>query len=281
MYWLLAALGTAFCFGISNTLFKWGATKNLSKVCIQFFFHAIAFVIVLSVAIIRDDFHPTLITASIGVLIGICNANGNLQMTRAFEKGPASITSTLIAMNAVVVILATAIFFPESIPMLHWFGIALMLGAAMVVQMRPSQQVRIEYGPWLSRCAFALLSVGSVGFLMKVATNEHVDFFNMLVAMYAGGLFFLGVLVRKELPEIAKRRLEIRTGLVVGFTSTIGYTCYLYALKTGPASVVFPVISLNCIVVMIAGLLIFKERLRFHQLLGMVVALCGLVLTKI
>ncbi|MEK1832875.1 hypothetical protein AAAC51_39975 [Priestia megaterium] len=42
----------------------------------------------------------------------------------------------------------------------------------------------------------------------------------------------------------------------------MGYSCYLFALKEGPSSVVYPIISLNCIVVLIGSLIIFKERLK-------------------
>lgn len=281
MLWLMSAFGTALCFGINNSLFKWGATKDLSKVFIQFFFYLVAFLIVLLFTLIQGNLHVSFMAMVYGSLIGILNANGNIQMTRAFEKGPASITSTLIAMNTIVVVLATALFFPESIPMLHWLGVMLMIGAVIVIQYQPNKQIRIDYKPWLLRCLFAILSIGSVGFLLKVASYERVDFLQMLVSMYGGGLIFLGLFARKELMRLAKHKTEMKIASLVGILSTIGYSCYLFALKNGPASVVFPIISLNCIVVMIAGLLIFKERLKSYQLLGMAVALFGLVLTKV
>lgn len=43
MLWFISALGTAVCFGVNNTLFKWGALQHLSKVCIQLFFYWISF----------------------------------------------------------------------------------------------------------------------------------------------------------------------------------------------------------------------------------------------
>jgi drug/metabolite transporter (DMT)-like permease len=279
--WMLCALGTAVCFGANNTLFKWGTMKNLSTVMIQFFFNVFAFLIVLLYGIIAGDVHLNPLAMLVGAVIGVMNANGNLQMTKAFEKGPASVTSTLIAMNSIVVVVATAFFFPESIPLLHWFGVALMLGAAILVQYQRDASGSIDTRAWLLRCVLAVLSIGTVGVLMKVAARLQFDFYNILLSLYGGGGVFLGIHARKELHQIAQRKTEIRLGLVVSVLSTTAYSCYLLALKTGPASLVFPIISLNCLVVMLAGLLIFKEKLRNLQVAGMILALIGLVLTKV
>jgi drug/metabolite transporter (DMT)-like permease len=282
MLWLVSAFGTTLCFGINNTLFKWGTTRNLSKMFLQFIFYAVAFLLVLLVAFLKHDLHPSWSVALYGSLIGILNANGNIQMTRAFEKGPASITSTLIAMNSIIVILATAIFYPEPISLLHWAGILLMIGAAIVVQYQPSRTTqRFAYKPWLLRCGLAIVSIGCVGFVLKMVSYQHVDFFNMLVSMYGGGTVFLAFFVQKDLAHLTEHKTEMKLASIIGIVSTVGYACYLFALQNGPASVVYPVISLNCIVVMFAGLLLFKERLKTYQLFGIVFALCGLVLTKV
>lgn len=279
--WLLAALGTTFCFGINNTLFKWSTTKKLSKTGVQFFFYLIAFLLVMVYGVTFHAFHVSALTAVIGGLIGIFNANGNLEMSKAFERGPASITSTLIATNSIVVVLASALFFPETVPLLHWFGILLMVLAAMVVQYQPDRRKQIHYKSWLFHCAFSLLSIGTVGVLLKLAAALHLNFLDILLTMYGEGLLFLALLMSKQLPQIFHYTGEMKLASVVGFLSIIGYSCYLFALKTGPASIVFPVISLNCLVVMFAGLLLFKERLKIYQWIGTVAALFGLILTKI
>lgn len=56
MLWFISALGTAVCFGVNNTLFKWGALQHLSKVCIQLFFYWISFFILLLFTLIKGSF---------------------------------------------------------------------------------------------------------------------------------------------------------------------------------------------------------------------------------
>ncbi|MGR6337664.1 EamA family transporter [Priestia megaterium] len=140
MLWFISALGTAVCFGVNNTLFKWGALQHLSKVCIQLFFYWISFFILLLFTLIKGSFEFYILPILTGALIGILNANGNIQMSKAFEKGPASITSTIIAMNTVIVVIATSLLFPQSIPLTNWIGIIIIILAACIISINQTKR---------------------------------------------------------------------------------------------------------------------------------------------
>ncbi|WP_318502477.1 EamA family transporter [Bacillus sp. T3] len=75
--------------------------------------------------------------------------------------------------------------------------------------------------------------------------------------------------------------LVMKLGAIVGIISIIGYSSYFFALETGIASVVFPVVSLNCLVVVFVGCVLYKEKLKVYQVVGLFSALVGIVLTKI
>lgn len=275
--WLLAALITAGCFGLNNTIFKWGTSRGLSKINIQFFFYFAAFLIIISTGIASHSLHPNLTSIMLGGIIGILNANGNIQMSRAFEKGPASLTSPLIAANAIFPVLAAGVIFHEQIPYLHWLGILCMMGSAVVIQYTPGTKSNTEYLPWLGRVVFAFFSFGLLGVLMKQSSYLQISSMDMLAAMYGGGSLYLAIWMGRE----RVRLREAKIGALVGILSTVGFSCYFYALKTGVASIVFPVVSLNCLVVVLAGCYLFKEKLKLYQICGICTALLGLVLTKI
>ena len=99
--WVLLAFLTSLCFGINNTIFKISNGKGLSKVHVQFFFYFVAFIMTSSFVLLNGRFHPNWLSLILGSAIGVLNANGNIQMSKAFEKGPASLTSPLIAANAI------------------------------------------------------------------------------------------------------------------------------------------------------------------------------------
>jgi drug/metabolite transporter (DMT)-like permease len=275
--WLLAAVATAICFGTNNSIFKWSTTRHLSKVNIQFFFYLAAFLITMSYGTTTHSFRPSILSVIMGMAIGILNANGNIQMARAFEKGPASLTSPLVAANAIFPVLAAGVIFHESIPLLHWIGIVCMLGSAVIIQYSPNKGGDRNYAPWIIRVALAVISFGLLGILMKGSSYMHIHSLDVLISMYGGGCAYLGAWLGREKVNIR----EVGTGAAVGLLSVIGFSCYYFALQTGIASIVFPVVSLNCLIVMLAGLYLFNERLKLYQVFGIFTALLGLVMTKL
>jgi drug/metabolite transporter (DMT)-like permease len=277
--WLVAALVTTLSFGMNNTIFKWSTGHSLSKVHIQFFFYLVAFMITLGYGISVGELQFNILAMFIGALIGILNANGNIQMSRAFEKGPASLTSPLIGVNTIFPILGAAIIFHEHISLLQWIGIVVILGSAIMIQYSPGKNHGIEYSSWLFRVLLAILSFGILGILMKTTSYLEISSLNTLICMYGGGSVYLGITSLREKENW--QRSEANVGSLVGLVSVIGYSCYFYALQNGTASIIFPIVSLNCLVVILAGCWIFKEKLKPYQLVGIFSALLGIIFTKI
>lgn len=277
--WLAAALVTTLSFGVNNTIFKWSTGHGMSKVHIQFFFYLVAFILTLGYGISMKELHFNLFAVIFGSLIGILNANGNIQMSRAFEKGPASLTSPLIGANAIFPILGAAIIFHEHISLIQWIGIVFILGSALVIQYTPGQKGSTEYGPWLFRVLLAILSFGILGILMKTASYLQINSLHTLICMYGGGSVYLGIISLRKKEKWQRSEADI--GFLVGLVSVIGYSCYFYALQKGTASIIFPIVSLNCLVVIMAGCWLFKEKLKLYQVVGIFSALLGIIFTKI
>lgn len=277
--WIAAALVTTLSFGTNNTIFKWSTSRGLSKVHLQFFFYLMAFLLSLGYGISVGEVRFNIYAIVIGGLIGILNANGNIQMSRAFEKGPASLTSPLIGANTILPILGAAIIFHERISLLHWMGIVFILGAAIMIQYSPGSNRGTEYGPWLYRILLAILSFGILGILMKTTSYLHISSLNTLISMYGVGGIYLGITSMRE--KEVWQQSEAGVGSLVGLISVIGYSCYFYALKIGIASIIFPIVSLNCLVVILAGCWMFKEKLKRYQLIGIFTAILGIIFTKI
>ena len=97
--------------------------------------------------------------------------------------------------------------------------------------------------------------------------------------MYGGGSIYLGITSIREKEHW--QRTEANIGSLVGLISVIGYSCYFYALQERTASIIFPIVSLNCLVVILAGIWLFKEKIKMYQLVGIFSALLGIIFTKI
>ncbi|MCP1146567.1 DMT family transporter [Lysinibacillus endophyticus] len=277
--WIVAALMTMFCFGISNMIFKITSGKGLSKVHLQFTFYLAAFLIMLFYGVVVEFSPFNALTIILGATIGILNANGNIQMSKAFEKGPASITSPLISTNTIIPLLSAALIFHEHITLLQWIGIIVMLSSAAIIQYVPSNNIQIDYKPWLYHILLSIGSFGILGILMKTSSNLHIDSVNILVSMYGGGAVYL--FINSFIIKEKWQRTEFALGTMIGCISVIGYSSYFFALKTGVASIVFPIVSLSCLVVVLGSCLLFKERLKSYQIIGILTAVAGIVLTKI
>lgn len=268
-----------FCFGINNMIFKVTAGKGLSKVHMQFFFYLIAFLLMCGYGIVAGFASFNGLTIVLGAIIGILNANGNIQMSKAFEKGPASLTSPLISTNTVIPILSAALIFHEHITLIQWIGIIVMLASAAVIQYVPGNGVKMNYKPWMYRVLLSVVSFGVLGVLMKTSSHLHIDSINTLVCMYGGGASYL--IINSFIMKEKWQRTELKFGAIIGCFSVVGYSSYFFALNTGVASIVFPIVSLSCLVVVLSSCLLYKERLKLYQVVGVISALVGIVLTKI
>lgn len=279
--WFLGAILTTVCFGVNNAIFKWSTGKGYSKVSLQFFFYITAFILSLVYGLSAGGLKVSLISILLGAAIGILNANGNIQMSKAYEKGPASLTSPIISSNAVFPVLSAGLIFHEHISPMQWGGILIILSSVAAIQYTPSFKGdgKADYYSWIYRIVLAILSFGTLGILMKLASTMSISSISILIAMYGGGsLYLLMVILGQKEPV---RKQEIQTGAIVGLISIAGYSSYFFALKTGVASIVFPLISLNCLIVVFTGCVLFKEKIRAYQLVGVLSALLGIVLIKI
>ncbi|PEA06994.1 EamA family transporter [Bacillus cereus] len=277
--WIVAAVLTMFCFGINNMIFKITSGKGLSKVHMQFFFYLIAFLLMFGYGTVVGFASFNGLTIVLGAVIGILNANGNIQMSKAFEKGPASLTSPLISANTVIPILSAALIFHEHITLIQWIGIIVMLVSAVIIQYVPGSGVKMDYKPWMYRVLLSIVSFGVLGVLMKTSSHLHIDSINTLVCMYGGGATYL--IINSFIMKGKWQRTELKFGAIIGCISVVGYSSYFFALDTGVASIVFPIVSLSCLVVVLGSCWLYKERLKMYQVIGVISALAGIVLTKI
>jgi drug/metabolite transporter (DMT)-like permease len=136
-----------------------------------------------------------------------------------------------------------------------------------------------HYLSWIYRIVLATLSFGILGILMKFSSYLNINTLNILISMYGeGGVYLLVLMIRGKEKNSSS---EVKIGVLVGAISVLGYSSYFFAVETGIASIVFPIVSLNCLIVVFLGCFLFNEKLRFYQLVGVFSALLGIVLTKL
>lgn len=86
------------------------------------------------------------------------------------------------------------------------------------------------------------------------------------------------VVMQREKWRLDRDPVSILFGLMIGLTGAGGQMLLFYAVTTGPAYLIFPIISLSPLVTILMSLLLLKERTSRLGALGVVLALAALPL---
>ena len=120
---------------------------------------------------------------------------------------------------------------------------------------------------------------------MSIATGMTMDavliiLITFIAAFFAAlaQYFFKGALPKfsfnmKEMLSLFRNK-GIVTGIIVYF---IGLGFYLYALRSGELSFVYPVFSIIFVFVALIGMIKFKERLGIKRIAGLALIIIGIV----
>jgi drug/metabolite transporter (DMT)-like permease len=98
-------------------------------------------------------------------------------------------------------------------------------------------------------------------------------------AVWALTMIIPAVIVLKKVNwKIEKDKKSIWLGLVIGFTGAGGQVILFQALRTGPAYLVFPFISLSPVITILLSLVFLKERAGKRGWAGIILALIAIPL---
>ncbi|MFN6980844.1 MAG: EamA family transporter [Brevundimonas sp.] len=131
---------------------------------------------------------------------------------------------------------------------------------------------------WL---VFALLTVGLWGVWGAFAgVSAQRGFPETLVYCVWALTMVLPALIvlKREKWRLDRDPLSILYGLLIGLTGAGGQMVLFYAVTTGPAYLIFPIISLSPLVTILMSLILLKERTSRLGVVGVVLALVALPL---
>ncbi len=128
---------------------------------------------------------------------------------------------------------------------------------------------------------FALLTVGLWGVWGAFAGISAQRGFpeTLVYCVWAVTMLVPAVVVmQREKWRLDRDPVSILFGLMIGLTGAGGQMLLFYAVTTGPAYLIFPIISLSPLVTILMSLLLLKERTSRLGALGVVLALAALPL---
>ena len=287
MWWLLAAVLSAFFAGVTAILAKCGIRKTDSDLAT-----ALRTVVVLAfswlMVAVAGSFSA--ITAIPGrswlflVLSGLATGASWTCYFKALSMGDVNKVVPIDKSSTVLTVLLAVLLFRETHNLAVKLAGTALLGVGILMMVEKKQSGTEERdGRW---AVYAVLSAGfaaltsilaKVG-ITGVESNLGTAIRTGVVLVMAWGIVFargeqvqLRTLDRRELGFIAL------SGLATGAS----WLCYYYAIQNGSVSVVVPIDKMSILVSVLFSRLVFQEKLSKKAACGLVLMVCGTLLMAV
>ena len=207
-------------------------------------------------------------------LFALCYTVCNIGIINALKYGPATLTSLLIALSLLVTTIWGFIFWNAKITIPVIIGLCLVVCAIVLCLYTKQKDEKTISLKWLFYVALAFF--GNAGCTIVQRTQqvqyngEHGKML-MLFATGASALVYLFIYLKsdkRDAPTMLKRSLWIP--VCAGVCNLIlNALVMLMALTDLSPSLIYPVIGVGSLaVVTIFSLLVFKEKMRWRQWIG-------------
>lgn len=271
---IVLALGSSLAYGVTDFLGGLAARK-IRVILLGAFTQPLGLVLLLvSLPFAGGSFSQSAILW--GVIAGLAGAVAYGALFRALAIGPMSVASPLSAIVAVVLPVTAGVLFGERLPVIAWVGIALGMGAVLMVsQVHEDAPHPITANVlWLAAGAGVFISV----FLVALERSPEDSGLWPLVAVrvVTSVIFIVSALAVRAIQR------PPRDALLLGATSTIldviATFLFLLATREGLLSVVAVITALYPAATVLMAKVMLHEHLQRIQRVGLVLAVVSVSL---
>lgn len=224
---------------------------------------------------------PSPFTIALGAATGITYTTGMYLNLTLMSKRGAAITSSMIQLAVIIPISASVIIYGETITTTQLAGITLAVTSLPLLASKPNQKLKIDK----TILPMILITILVVGFSQ---TSSKILIQNGLQTQ--NNYFFLAIFTSATLlvtPIAYQNRKQIKKtdtiyGIGVGTFNLLSNRTLLLALTTLPGAIVFPVSSAgSLLMVTMAAIILFKEKVSRANITGIIMTLIAVVLINI
>ena len=284
MFWIIAAISSAFFAGLTSILAKCGIKKTDSdlatalRTSVVLIFSWIMVFAVGSQETIADIQPKSLLFL---VLSGVATGASWICYFKALSMGDVNKVVPIDKSSTILTVLLAIICFGERSNLAIKLIATVILGAGIFLMIeKKNTENKTKNRAWmiyalLSAVFAALTSVLAKLGISGVESNLGTAIRTVVVLVMAWGIVFakgkhkeLGRLDKKEFLFISLS--EIATG--------VSWLCYYYALQKGVISVVVPIDKLSILVTVAFSYIVFKEKLSKKAFIGLSLMVIGTLL---
>lgn len=224
----------------------------------------------------NTDTLPTAL--GLGILNGALYLGGFVLMQQNVKKNGVVLSSIFTKLGLLVPILLSVFLFGEVPTWLQVAGFLVAIAAIVLINLQKGSKSTTSVGSLL----LLLLVTGSADAMSKIfeevgdpALSDPFLFYTFAVAFL---LCVVLVIVSKEKPDLT----SVLFGIVIGIPNFFSAKFLLAALQSVPAVIAYPTFNVaTLMLITLAGLLLFRERLKAHQWVALGMIAGALVLLNI
>ena len=236
------------------------------------------FAAILSVPALSSNLQGFPLAAGLGAVNGFIYLGGFALMQWSTRHNGVVLSSIFMKLGILVSMLVSVVWFQELPTALQAAGFALAVAAIIVINY--SKGTSLSRSSWVLLIMLCMSGMGDVmSKVYEVYGNPEIENIFLLITFISALVLCLLLMAHK------KERLGLRElgyGALLGIPNFLCSAFILKALGSIPAVIVFPTYSVATIlVVALAGLLVFREKLEKKQVIGAGMICVALILLNL
>lgn len=278
--WILYAFLAAIFSGLT-TIFAKKGVKNIDSLLSTSIRTAIILIISFLIVILFNSFEKINIKTFIFLILsGISTALLWINYFKALDYGNVNEVTPVDKTSIVITLVLSCIFLNEKITILKIIScILIIVGTFLMV----NKSEHSNNKKWLLYAILTAIFTSVSAIISKIGLrdiNPSLGNFYRTIVVFI--LIWLYVIIKKKQKDIISIKRQTWIYLIIsGFTTSLSWLFYFYALKNGEASMVFPIEKLSVVVSIGLSYIILKEKMTKKSIIGLILIIIGTLILLI
>ena len=278
--WILYAFLAAIFSGLT-TIFAKKGVKNIDSLLSTSIRTAIILIISFLIVIIFNSFEKINIKTFIFLILsGISTTLLWVNYFKALDYGNVNEVTPVDKTSIVITLVLSSIFLNEKITILKIIScILIIVGTFLMV----NKSEHSNNKKWLLYAILTAIFTSVSAIISKIGLrdiNPSLGNFYRTIIVFI--LIWFYVIIKKKQKNIITIKRQTWIYLIIsGFTTSLSWLFYFYALKNGEASMVFPIEKLSVVVSIGLSYVILKEKMTKKSIIGLILIIIGTLILLI
>ncbi len=285
MNWFFLTMVCFFLYGVQRFLYKVSAERNCNTAWTTLSFMGTVALLSAVCWFASDEtlINPTWLLA-LAVINSLTFFVDTVVTIEALRYLPTNIVYPVTRLNTVLVVLFSLVYFKDSLNGYQIAGIFLAIGVILTLT-RFSEEERKESRNF--RKGFLLIGLAVLSGAVAAVSSKFAALYTNSMAFIAltyalSMLFSVGLQKPFEKGGASRRYGEaLLIGFLVGLVNFAAFVTLLSAMKTGPLSIIVPVVGMNFVLANLLAAVVYRERLTLLKTSGILMTVLSLLLMKL